>query len=195
MSAVLTGRTKDVHAASGSIASNVDGRLDVFIPIALAQVFRSREASDMTDDNLTWDANAIVVVPGLPGRLSAPDGDPVFPGATLAFVKIMVSEGYPVHIRPRDEIREVSHHSAEVWLPILNIGLQVLIGAGGNLLATLVALALSPVRKKKVVAHIKWNVQSSDGSTQSFEYSGDSEQAVLAARIFEKGLNGPKNDD
>jgi hypothetical protein len=89
-------------------------------------------------------------------------------------------------------VREVSHHAAEVWLPILNIGGQLLIGAGGNLIAGLLIMAIQAFPRRKTKIHVRWNVQLSDGSTRTFEVDGDGESAVEAARIFESSLDADR---
>lgn len=141
--------------------------------------------TDVLDD---WEEDDIVVVPGLPGRLSLPEGDrPTYPGLTLAFVKINRAAGLSIRLATEDK-REVSHHAADVWLPILNVGLQVLVGGAGSILAEMLIRVFDSLPRRKTIAHIEWYVQAPDGSVHEFRYDGDSETAVEAARAFERSL-------
>jgi hypothetical protein len=144
----------------------------------------------MTEPSSALDSSAIVVVPGLPGTLSSPeDGSPAYPSSTLAFVKILSSAGYPIRVATPESLREVSHHSAEVWLPVAEFGLQVLAGGAGNVLADIIMRVLPPLpRRLKTVAHIRWNVQAPDGSTHEFTFDGDAQSAIEVARVFERSL-------
>ena len=142
----------------------------------------------MTDSLGDWDPNSIVVVPGLPNSLSRPDGDhPIYPGSTLSFVKVLRGAGYPVRLATPDNIREVSHHSADIWLPIAEFGVAVLAGGAGNVLADVLMRVLAPPRRTST-AHIRWKVQGPDGVTHDFTFDGDGDAAVEAARVFEDGL-------
>ena len=143
----------------------------------------------MNNELPDWDENAIVVVAGLPGSLSAPDdGRPTYPSSTLAFVKILQHEGYPVRVATPEDIREVSHHAAEEWLPVVNFGLQVLSGGAGNVLAGILLHLFGSRGRRKTVVHIKWKAQGKDGAIHKFEFDGDSNTAVEVARAFERSL-------
>ncbi|MET3567971.1 hypothetical protein ABIC47_003485 [Leifsonia sp. 563] len=143
----------------------------------------------MTDRSTDWDPTCIVVVSGLPGELSTPDSDgPVYPATTLPFVKILRSAGYPVRLETPDRVREVSHHAADLWLPIVDFGLQVLAGGAGNVLADVLMRVFGASTRGRTTAHIRWNVQGPDGSVHEFAFDGDGETAIDAARSFERSL-------
>ncbi|MCR2792776.1 hypothetical protein NQ156_06830 [Microbacterium sp. zg.Y625] len=149
----------------------------------------------MTDAPSEWDPNSIVVVPGLPNSLSRPDGDDaVYPGSTLAFVKVLRGDGYPVRVATPDKIREVSHHSAELWLPLAEFGLAVLAGGAGNVLADIL-MRLMPPPRRSTTAHIRWKVQGKDGVAHDFSFDGDGDAAIEAARAFERSLGYGEGDD
>ncbi|GAA1732857.1 hypothetical protein [Microbacterium paludicola] len=149
----------------------------------------------MTDAMSEWDPNSIVVVPGLPNSLSRPDGDhAVYPGSTLTFVKALRILGYSVRVATPNNIREVSHHSAELWLPLAEFGLAVLAGGAGNVLADILTRLMPPPRRT-TTAHIRWKVQGPDGVAHDFSFDGDGETAVEAARAFEHSLGYGDNDD
>lgn len=156
----------------------------------LFDVTGSRQYSLMTDLSDVVDPSSIVVLPELPGTLSSPADDrPTYPSSTLAFVKILRNAGYPVRLATPEDVREVSHHSVEVWLPVAAFGLQVLAGGAGNVLADiLLRLISSTPRSRGTVAHIRWNVQAPDGATHEFKFDGDGVTAVEAARAFERSL-------
>lgn len=144
----------------------------------------------MSSSRGPWDRNAITVLPGLPGRLSTPDDPgPVYPASTLALVKLARRAGYQVLLTASDDLREVSHHSADQWLPLLNFGINVLAGGAGNVLAHLLISWFDRGAADRAVVHIRWQAQAADGSVRLFEFDGDSRAAIQAARIFEEGLN------
>jgi len=143
----------------------------------------------MTEAPSRWDEKSIVVVPGLPGNLTSPDDDrPIYPASTLAFVKVLRNEGYTVLVATPEDVREVSHHASDEWLPLANFGLQVLAGGGGNVLAAVLMHFFGALPRRKIVAHIKWNVQSPDGSVHEFMFDGDGDTAIEVARTFEHSL-------
>lgn len=143
----------------------------------------------MTDATTGWDQSAIVVLPALPGDLSSPsDGQPIYPASTLAFVKILRGAGYPVRVATPEDVREVSHHGADEWLPVVNFGLQVLAGGAGNVLAVILMRLFDANVRRKTVTHIRWNVQAADGSVHEFAFDGNGENAIEAARAFEHSL-------
>lgn len=158
--------------------------------LAVIDVAGSRQYSFMADPSDVFDPDSIVVLPELSSALSRPDGDrPTYPSSTLAFVKILRQAGYPARVATPDDIREVSHHSADIWLPVAAFGLQVLAGGAGNVLADILIRVIAPSpRGRAIVAHIRWNVQAPDGAAHEFIFDGDSEAAVEAARIFERSL-------
>lgn len=142
-----------------------------------------------------WDEESIVVIPGLPDNLSAPDDDrPSYPSSTLSFVKILRAAGYPVRVATPDDVREISHHAADVWLPLVDFGLQVLAGGAGNVLADVIMRTLGSIPGRRSMAHIRWKVQSPDGSVREFRYDGNAEAAVEVARSFERSLGFGSDD-
>lgn len=149
----------------------------------------------MTEAPITVDPNAIVVFPGLPGSLTTPtDGRPTYPASTLIFVKVLRSAGYPVEVELLRDARELSHHAADVWLPLAAFGLQVLAGGAGNVLADVLMRLFAAYPRRKSVAHIKWDVQAADGSVHEFAFDGDGEAAIEAARVFEHSLGYGKDE-
>lgn len=136
-----------------------------------------------------WDADLIVVIPGLPENLSRPEGEAsLFPSSTVEFVKKLRAAGFPIEVAvPREEQTLVAHMAAEVWLPFLNIGAAVFAGAAGNLLASMIEGAFKKT-DRSTVAHIDWRVKTKKGTTRRFKYDGPVKGAKSAARSFEKSL-------
>jgi hypothetical protein len=144
----------------------------------------------MSNSRGPWDRNAITVLPGLPGRLSTPDDPgPVYPASTLPLVKLARQAGHRVILTASGDLREVSHHSADQWLPLLNFGIDVLAGGAGNVLASLLMSWFDRGAADRAVVHIRWQAQGADGSVRLFEFDGDSRAAIQAAQIFEGSLN------
>ena len=130
-------------------------------------------------------SNGIMVVPGMPESDDSNDSGFFYPASTMAVVKVLREQGYSVRVAT-DEVRELSYHAADLWLPILEIGRDLLVGAGGNLLAALIVLLIDS--KQNVRAHVKWRVTAPDGTVQTFKYDGDREGAIRAAELFEASL-------
>ncbi len=143
----------------------------------------------MTVSSSAVDPSAIVVMPGLPGSLTSPEsGRPGYPSSTLVFVKVLRSAGYPIRVAPPEEVRELSHHAADIWLPIAEFGLQVLAGGAGNVLSDVLMRVFGAFPRSTAIAHIQWKVQAPDGSTHEFKFDGNGETAVETARAFERSL-------
>lgn len=143
---------------------------------------------------MLWRDDLILVVPGLPKNLTQPDEAPfVYPSSTVEFVKLMRALGLPIEVATqRNEQTLVAHFAAEVWLPFLNIGIAVLSGAAGNLLATMVEGAFRKTDKNSL-AHIDWRVKTKEGVIHRFKYDGPAKDAQRAAQRFEDSLR--KDDD
>ncbi|QHC57528.1 hypothetical protein [Rathayibacter sp. VKM Ac-2760] len=150
----------------------------------------------MADAQQSWDSTAIVVVPGIPGTLTQPAGSQdVYPASTLPFFKVLRAAGYPVRMERAEDVREISHHAADVWLPIVAFGIQVLAGGAGNVLADVLMLFFDAIPARKTSVHISWRVEGSDGTTQHFQFDGDSAKAIDAARAFERSLGYGRHDE
>lgn len=145
-------------------------------------------------DAAHWRDDIILVVPGLPENLTRPEGElHLFPGSTVEFVKAMRAIDLPIEVAvPKEEQTLVSHFAAELWLPFLNIGVAVLSGAAGNLLATMVEGAFRRT-DETTITHLDWRVKTKDGVTHRFKYDGPAKGARTAAQAFEKSLQA--NDD
>jgi hypothetical protein len=151
--------------------------------------------TDMPDHHeaTLWRDDLILVVAGLPENLTQPEDDPfVYPSSTVEFVKLMRALDLPIEVvTPRDKQTLVAHFAAEIWLPILNIGVAVLSGAAGNLLATMVEGAFRKTDKNSL-AHIDWRVKTKKGVIHHFKYDGPAKDAQRAAQRFEDSL---RDDD
>jgi hypothetical protein len=153
---------------------------------------RAVDAESSRDDEAGWSSDDLVlVIPGLPPNLSHTEGDRyVYPSSTLAFVKMMRSEGIPIELAvPRQGAAFVSHNAADIWLPIVQVALAMLAGAGGNLISSMIEKAFKreagPVR-----VHIDWRVKEKKGTVHRFKFVGSQKEAVKAAKIFEASLRG-----
>src|SRR5258708_885972 len=101
------------------------------------RVLDSRRSS--TADNRLM-SNQVVILPGLPRSLSAPDdatGD-LYPDSTIDMIKILRLHGLSVAPLSTDKPDLVAHKSYDVWLPIIQFSLSTLGGASGNLLSALI---------------------------------------------------------
>ena len=140
-----------------------------------------------TMNKYLWDDTGVVVVSGMPTADDDPDETAtLYPATTLVVVKTLRQQGISVRVATED-VREVSYHAAEEWLPVLHFGVDLLVGAGGNLLASLIMKLLDSGHS--VRAHIKWRVKTSDGVIHTFKYDGDRRGAIQAAELFERNLN------
>lgn len=74
------------------------------------------------DDDLPWDDNRVLVVPGLPANLTRPSTEEIlFPSSAIDFVKLSRAKGIAIEYAvPADERTFVSHYAADIWAPLIN---------------------------------------------------------------------------
>ena len=142
----------------------------------------------------------VAVLPGVPSmdQIVVDDGRVPYPDTTPDFVKILRIRGLSATFSDaRQDRRYVTHKAFEVWLPILQFGLEVVLALDAGILADLLKDYLHGVPEESDtearvneprVLHVDWRVSRSDGSTEEFKADGSPDAVLKAIDDFEKHL-------
>ena len=177
---------------------------------------RSPNGRDLVDNMhmAVDDRPQITVLPGVPGMdgLTVDDNRVPYPESTQDFVKCARLLGIAVGFtEPKEDRRYVGFKALEVWLPILEITRDLLIGVEGGLLVELLKSYLRPggsageasggpqaeggleieaprtieAPSSTTLLHVDWHVI--DGTRESrFRADGDADSVLRALAQFEQ---------
>jgi hypothetical protein len=87
-----------------------------------------------------------------------------------------------------DQRSYTSFYAAEVWLPILQFGEQVLINGLGTVLGALLLGLVSDERPKNTILHVEFRVVSQKGNKNTFKASGKVDDVLKAMETFEQEI-------
>lgn len=123
-------------------------------------------------------------MPGVDGRASDP-ADRQYPSTATDVAKLLRERGLEVEFEhDRNERQYVSLHSADVWIPVLAVSLQVLQAVGEGLLTDVVQDLLGRQRAKTSTLHVTYKITNSTGE-QEFTAIGPGADVLAAVEAFE----------
>lgn len=129
-------------------------------------------------------------VPWIP-TLAVEGGRP-YPDTAIDLAKLIRERGLTVSFEDERERRKyVEHKVADVFLPILQVTRDVLVGISGGLFAMLIADLLGVEGAKKSILHVEYRIVDSDGSVEEFKAVGAGEEVLEALDSFEQRAHGP----
>lgn len=150
----------------------------------------------------------VKILPGVPAMDGLEvDATVPYPDSTTDFVKVLGSLGLNVEFtEPREKRRYVGHKAWEVWLPILQMSIEVLVAFEAGLLVEIVKSYLGDedepalegvepldapdrVSREEVAVpllHVDWRVTMQDGHEERFVANGDAESVRDALESFER---------
>lgn len=133
--------------------------------------------------------NAILISAGIPGTKKHDASSDVgeYPIAAQDLSKILRERGIPVDFQhDREHRRYVSLHSAELWLPVINITTDVLIGLGGALLSDLIRdLIFRPEDTESTTLHVEYYIADGEGQVHELKVIGNSDEVYPMIDRFE----------
>lgn len=129
-----------------------------------------------------------------------------YPDSTPDFVKVVSSLGLQVEFtEPKSERLYVGHKAAELWLPILEVTISVLVAFEAGLLVEIVKTFAGTDTSKPgalegtgapdqseseedagPLLHVDWRVRMADGREERFVANGDEESVSKALGEFER---------
>jgi hypothetical protein len=124
-------------------------------------------------------------VPGMP-NLVVGDGSP-YPATAIDLAKLLRERGLAVSFADEaDQRKYVQHNAADVWVPILEVARDLLIGISGGLFTQLIVDWLGSDEAKKSVLHVEYRITDSDGNVKQFKAEGPGNEVLEAIDSFER---------
>ena len=130
----------------------------------------------------------VLICAGVPGKpeLAVERGKP-YPNTTTDVAKLLAEHGFNVEFEDeRNQRSYVSFYAAEIWLPILDFGIQIIAGGLGNLLGDLLHALLGSDSSEKTILHVEFRVKSRKGNKKVFKASGKADDVLKAIETFER---------
>lgn len=150
----------------------------------------------------------VTILPGVPGMagLTVDDGRIPYPDTTTDFVKVLGGLGVQAaFIEPKAERRYVGHKAWEIWLPILQVTIEVLVATEAGLLVEIIKSYLvtdeppqdgtesadqlneaQDLDRAAPLLHVDWRVTMQDGREERFVANGHAEEVQDALETFEQ---------
>ena len=112
----------------------------------------------------------------------------VYPPCATDFYKLLRERGVNVRFEHEKQDREyLSLHSAEWWLPVMEIGGSLLMALGGSLASDVVKdwLAINKQPAKDAILHVEFSVVK-DSNVHEFKADGPGDDVLRAMEEFEE---------
>lgn len=160
--------------------------MDIF-GSSTTEVGRAIGASAMEPNCLP---GVVRIVGRLPNSVATatPGKKGVYPPCASDFYKLLRERNVDVRFEHEKQDRELlSLHSAELWLPVLEIGGNILLAFGGSLFSDLVRdwLVLKKQPADETTLHVEFSVEK-DGSVHEFKADGNGADVLRAMEEFEE---------
>ncbi|MET0978139.1 MAG: hypothetical protein ABWX63_04920 [Paeniglutamicibacter terrestris] len=151
------------------------------------EIGRAIGASAMEANRLP---GVVRIVGRLPNSVATPTPGKkgVYPPCASDFYKLLRERDVDVRFEHEKQDREyLSLHSAELWLPVLEIGGNILLAFGGSLFSDLVKdwLMLKKQPAEETTLHVEFSV-AKDGSVHEFKADGKGVDVLRAMEEFEE---------
>jgi hypothetical protein len=132
----------------------------------------------------------VLICAGVPGKpeLTVEHGKP-YPSTTTDVAKLLAEQGFDVAFEDeRDQRSYTSFYAAEVWLPVLQFGEQVLNNGLGTVLGALLLGLVGDKKPKNTILHVEFRVERHKGSKNTFKASGKADDVLKAMETFEQKI-------
>jgi hypothetical protein len=134
--------------------------------------------------------NTVKILRGLPGSAIPdlpPDSHP-YPDTAIDFAKVARAAGYEVAFEDPDRSSRtyIGRKAADLWLPVIQVGVDLLIGMTGGLLTTILQRWMDRRRLDGSILHVDYRIIGRDGTAQSVQISGKGTEVLRALDAFER---------
>src|SRR5262245_29205041 len=123
-------------------------------------------------------------------NLSVENGRP-YPATAIDLAKLIRERGLTASFEDEaDQRRYVQHNAADIWVPILEVTRDLLIGISGGLFTQLIVDWLGSDEAKKSILHVEYRIDDSDGNVKQFKAEGPGNEVLEALDSFERQISG-----
>ena len=143
-----------------------------------------------TGESPTRDRTRILILPGVPGMPDLRVDERVpYPDTTIDIAKSLRNAGYDVEFtEERDDRRYVGHKAYDVWIPILLLAREILVGVEAGLLVELLKGCFRGHPPEAGVLHVDWRVRTREGDEERIIADGRADEVMEALDAFERRL-------
>ena len=134
------------------------------------------------------------IVAGTPGAGDDAHGggSTYYPSSTPDIAKIFRERNLKVEFEHDKADRQyLSLHSAEFWIPIVCVTLQVLQSVGEGLLTNVIQDWIGKEESKTSTLHVTYRISRPDGEEREFSATGRGDEVMDAVDAFERRQLGP----
>jgi hypothetical protein len=132
----------------------------------------------------------VFICAGVPGKpeLTVKRGKP-YPSTTTDVAKLLAEQGFDVAFEDeRDQRCYTSFYAAEIWLPILQFGEEILSNGLGGLLGVLLIGLVGERKPKNTILHVEFRVVRRKGGKKTLKASGKADDVLKAMETFEREI-------
>ena len=141
---------------------------------------------------MTSGESQVLICAGVPGMPNlAVEGGRPYPDTAIDLAKLIRERGLIVSFE--DEAgrrRYVQHNAADIWLPILQVTSDLLVGISGGLFTWLILDLLGADEADNSILHVEYRIADSDGNVEEFKASGPGKEVLEALESLERQLRG-----
>ncbi|MEU0536171.1 hypothetical protein [Amycolatopsis tolypomycina] len=116
-------------------------------------------------------------------------GEHRYPASTSDFVKLLREDGIQVEYEhEKSQWTLVEYKSFDVWVPILDLSLNVAANIPANIIATMIMNYVKKVLRRDVKnanLHVNVSIRKKNGTVAKFEASGPGPEVLEALKVFE----------
>jgi hypothetical protein len=134
--------------------------------------------------------NAVKILRGLPGSAipDLPRDAHPYPDTAIDFAKVARAAGYEVAFEDPDRNGRtyIGRKAADLWLPVIQVGVDLLVGMTGGLLTNILQRWMDRRRLESSILHVDYRIIGRDGTAQSIQISGKGAEVLRALDAFER---------
>ncbi|MEV7046624.1 hypothetical protein [Amycolatopsis sp. NPDC051061] len=136
--------------------------------------------------------NKVVVRAGVPGKDDgSAEGEHHYPTSTSDFVKLLRELGFSVDYEHEKSQRAlVGYKAFDVWVPVLDFGLNVLANIPANIVATTIMNYFHATKRnvQDSVLHVEYSVHKKNGDVVKFKADGAGPDVLKAIEQFDRNV-------
>ncbi len=130
----------------------------------------------------------IRILRGIPGmaELEVNAQRSIYPDTAIDLAKVIRQDGYAVVFEdPEDRRMFVSHKAADIWLPIIQVSSDLLVGISGGLFTALILDLLGKKDTEESILHVEYEVVDKKGNRRRLRSDGPGPDVIKAIAQFE----------